>query len=161
MSLLLPLFVSPLLQSPRPAKVGRASGQILGVKNRPSLIVCSFSLQAYADLGVSICSLLNPAHVVSYFRCFFCLHLFCHFRFSPFASGDNSFRFQAYMQHPSIFGFFNCQTYTVLNAYSSFLRTSFGNKSPSSHSVALFVFFFMCTKRCVCGSSIGGSLFLI
>ena len=50
----------------------------------------------------------------------FCLHFLCHFRFAPFAPRDNSFRFQAYTQHPSLFDFSNCQTYTVLNAYSSF-----------------------------------------
>ena len=47
-------------------------------QNRPSLIVhvCSFSSQRHADLGMSSCSLLNPAHVVSYFVFFF-LHLIC------------------------------------------------------------------------------------
>ena len=50
----------------------------------------------------------------------FCLHLLCLFRFPPFALRDNSFRFQAYTRHPSLFDFSNCQTYTVLNAYSSF-----------------------------------------
>ena len=45
-----------------------------------------------------------------FFFFFFCLHLLCHFRFAPFAPLDNSFRFQAYTQHPSLFEFFNCQT---------------------------------------------------
>ena len=63
MSWLLPSLLPPLLRSPRPAKVGSASDQIRSVKNRPSLIVCTFSSQRHADLGVSSCSLLNHAHV--------------------------------------------------------------------------------------------------
>ena len=66
----MPSLLPPLLRSPRPAKVGSASDQIRGVKNRPPLIVCTFSSQRHADLGVSSCSLLNPAHVVWYFRFF-------------------------------------------------------------------------------------------
>ena len=62
---------------------------------------------------------------------------------------------------PSLFYFFNFQTYTVLNAYSSFSRASFRNNSPSSQSVALCLFFVTWTQRCVCGSSIGGSLPLL
>ena len=61
---------------------------------------------------------------------------------------------------PSLFDFSNCQTYTVLNAYSSFSRTSFRNKLQSSQSVALCLFFVTWTQRCVCGSSIGGSLLI-
>ena len=109
-----------------------------------------FSSQRHADLGVSSCSLLNPAHIVSHFRYFFCLHLLCHFRFPPFALRDNSFRFQAYTQHPSLFDFSNCQTYTVLNAYSSFSRASFRNKLPSSQSVALCLFFVICGLNDAC-----------
>ena len=73
--------------------------------------------QRHADLGVSSCSLLNHAHVaiVSYF---FYLHLLCHFRFAPFAPRDNSFRFQAYTQHPSLFEFSNCQREAVPSPYS-------------------------------------------
>ena len=69
MSWLLPSLLPPLLRSLRPAKVGSASDQIRSVKNRPSLIVCTFSSQRHADLGVSSCSLLNHAHVaiVSFF----------------------------------------------------------------------------------------------
>ena len=69
MSWLLPSLLPPLLRSPRPAKVGSASDQIRSVKNRPSLIVCTFSSQRHADLGVSSCSLLNHAHdaIVSFF----------------------------------------------------------------------------------------------
>ena len=69
MSWLLPSLLHPLLRSPRPAKVGSASDQIRSVKNRPSLIVCTFSSQRHADLGVSSCSLLNHARVaiVSFF----------------------------------------------------------------------------------------------
>ena len=160
---LLPSLLPPLLRSPRPAKVSSASDEIRGVENRPELIVCTFSSQRRADLGVSSCSLMNHAHVaiVSYFVFFFCLHLLCHFRFAPFTPRDNSFCFQAYTQHPSLFDFSNCQTYTVLNAHSSSLRASFRNKSPSSQSVALCLFFVTWTQRCVCRSSIGGSLLLI
>ena len=163
MSWHLPSLLPPLLRRPWPAKVGSASDQIRGVKNRPLLIACTFSSQRHADLGVSSCSLLNHAHVgiVSYFL-FFCLHLLCHFRFAPFAPRDNSFRFQAHTQHPLAFRFIsNGQTYIVLNAYSSFSRASFRNKSPSSQSVVLCLFFVTWTQRCMCGSSIGGSLFLI
>ena len=73
MSWLLPSLLPPLLRSPRPAKVGSASDQIRSVKNRPSLIVCTFSSQRHADLGVSSCSLLNHAHVaiVPFFFFFF------------------------------------------------------------------------------------------
>ena len=61
-----------------------------------------FFLQRHADLRVSSCSLLNHAHVaiISYFSC---LCLLCHFRFALFAPRDNSFRFQAYTQHPLAF----------------------------------------------------------
>ena len=74
MSGLLPSLLPPLLRSPQPAKVGSASDQIRSVKNRPSHIVCTFSSQRLANLGVSGCSLLNHAHIaiVSYF----CLHCF-------------------------------------------------------------------------------------
>ena len=164
MSWLLPSLLPPLLRSPRPAKVGSASDQIRSVKNRPSLIVCTLSSQRHADLGVSSCSLLNHAHVaiVSFF---FCLHLLCHFRFPPFAPRDNSFRFQAYTQHPLAFRILQLsdvgRTVAVLIAYSSFSRASLRIKYPSSQSVALCLFFVTWTQRCVCGSSIGGSLFLI
>ena len=76
MSWLLPSLLPPLLRSPRPAKVGSASDQIRSVKNRPSLIVCTLSLQRHANLGVSSCSLLNHAHVAivsfSFFFVFIC-----------------------------------------------------------------------------------------
>ena len=75
MSWLLPSLLPPLLRSPRPAKVGSASDQIGSVKNRPSLIVCTFSSQRHADLGVSSCSLLNHAHaaIVPFFLSSFAL----------------------------------------------------------------------------------------
>ena len=38
-----------------------------------------------------------------FFFCCCCLHLLCHFRFAPIAPRDNSFRFQAYTQHPLAF----------------------------------------------------------
>ena len=95
------------------------------------------------------------------FRFFFCPHLLCHFRFAPFAPQDNLFRFQAYTQHSSLFDFSNCQTYTLLNAYSSFSRACSRNKSPSSQSVALSLLFVTWTQQCVFRSSIDGSLFLI
>ena len=95
------------------------------------------------------------------FFVFFCLHLLCHFGLAPFAPRDNSFRFQAYTQHPSLFEFFNCQTLPYSIPYSSFSRASLRVKFPSSQSVALCLFFVTWTQRCVCGSSIGGSLFLI
>ena len=84
MSWLLLSLLPPSLRSPRPAKVGSASDQIRGVKNRPSLIVCTFSSQRHADLGVSSCSLLNHAHVaiVSYFRCFCFFFIFVCFAIS-------------------------------------------------------------------------------
>ena len=164
MSWLLPSLLPPLLRSPRPAKVGSASDQIRSVKNRPSLIVCTFSSQRHADLGVSSCSLLNHAHV-AIVPFFFCLHLLCHFRFAPFAPRDNSFRFQAYTQHPLAFRILQLsdvgRTVTYSIAYSSFSRASLRIKFPSSQSVALCLFFVTWTQRCVCGSSIGGSLFLI
>ena len=46
-------------------------------------------------------------------------------------------------------------------AYSSFSRASLRIKFPSSQSDAFSLFFVTWTQRCVCGSSIGGSLFLI
>ena len=125
MSWLLPSLLPPLLRSPRPAKVGSASDQIRSVKNRPSLIVCTLSSQRHADLGVSSCSLLNHAHVaiVSFFF-FFLSHLLCHFRFPPFAPRDNSFRFQAYTQHPLAFRILQLsdvgRTITVLNCVLQF-----------------------------------------
>ena len=65
----------------------------------------------------------------------------------------------------SLFEFFNCQTKAVPSsysiAYSSFSRASLRIKFPSSQLVALSLFFVTWTQRCVCGSSIGGSLFLI
>ena len=105
MSWLFPTLLRPLLRSPRPTKVGSVSDQIRSVKNRPSLIVCTFSSQRHADFGVSSCSLLNHVYVaiVSYFRFFFCPHLLCHFCFAPFAPRDNSFRCQAYTQRPLAF----------------------------------------------------------
>ena len=48
----------------------------------------------------------------------------------------------------SLFDFSNCQAYTVFGAYSSFLRASFGNKSPSSPSVALCLLFVTWNQRC-------------
>ena len=71
MSWLLPSLLPPLLRSPRPAKVSSTSDQIRSVKNRPSLIVCTFSSQRHADLGVSSCSLLNHAHAAIVFFFFF------------------------------------------------------------------------------------------
>ena len=133
MSWLLPSLLPQLLRSPRPAKVESPSDQIRGVKNRPSLIVCAFSSQRHADLGVPSCSLLNPAHVVPYFSLFFfvfffvfCLHLLCHFRFPPFALRDNSFRFQAYTQQPLAFRFLQLsdvnRTQCVLQFFARFLQ---------------------------------------
>ena len=154
MSWLLPSLLPPLLRSPRPAKVGSASDQIRSVKNRPSLIVCTSSSQRPANFGVSSCSLLNHAHV-AIFSFFFCLHLLCHFRFAPFALRDNSFRFQAYTQHPSLFEFSNCQTQAAPSpysiAYSSFSHASLRIKLPSSQSVALCLFFVTWTQRCAGG----------
>ena len=85
MSWLLPSLLPPLLRSPRPAKVGSASDQIRSVKNRPSLIVCTFSSQRHADLGVSSCSLLNHAHVaiVSFFFVFICFAISISHRSHP------------------------------------------------------------------------------
>ena len=55
---------------------------------------------------------------------FFCLHLLCHFRFAPFAPRDNSFRFQAYTQHPLAFRILQLsdvgRTVTVLNCVLQF-----------------------------------------
>ena len=50
-----------------------ASDQIQGVKNRPSLIVCTFLRRVMPILGVSSCSLPNNAHaaIIWYFVSFF------------------------------------------------------------------------------------------
>ena len=99
-------------------------------------------------------------------RSFFLLlsSLVCHFRFAPFAPRDNSFRFQAYTQHHLAFRILQLsdvgRTVTVLNCVLQFSRASLRIKFPSSQSVALCLFFVTWTQQCVCGLSIGGSLFL-
>ena len=114
-------LLPPLLRSARPAKVGSAADRIRSVKNRPSLLVCAFSAQRHADLWVSSCSLLNSRRDRFVF---FCLQLLCHFRFAPFASPDNSFRFQAHTQHPFPFRILQLsdvgRTVTVLNCVLKF-----------------------------------------
>ena len=88
----------------------------------------------HADLRVSSCSLLNPAHVTLYFRFLFfflCLHLLCHFRFAPFASRDNSFRSKHTRSTPA-FQFFQLSGVQRTQRILQLSRASFGNKSPSS-----------------------------
>ena len=86
------------------------------------------------------CSLLNPAHVVSYFH-FFLSSFALPFPFPTVRTPRQLVPFPSIHATPSLFDFSNCQTYTVLNAYSSFSRASFRNKLSSSQSVALCLFF--------------------
>ena len=113
------------------------------------------------DLGLSSCSLLNISHVVSYLLFFF---LFICFAISV-----------SHCWHPetthSVFKdtsntlCFSISLTVRRTPYSTrtpvFCSLPSGNNSPSSQSVALCLFVVTWTQRCVCGSSIGGFLFLI
>ena len=84
--------------------------------------------------------------------------LLSHFRFVPFAVRDNSFRFQAYTQPALAFRFLQLADVVRTRCIFQFSHAPVRNKSPSSQSLALCLFFVTWSQRCVCGLSTGGSL---
>ena len=92
---------------------------------------------------------------------FFCLHFALPFPFRTDRTPRQLVPFPSIHAAPLCFSNSPTVRRTPYSMRTPVFRASLRNKSPSSQSVALCLFFVTWTQRCVCGPSIGGSLFLI